>query len=107
MDNSQKKFKVIVKRIADGYKPEKIYLFGSRAWGRPRKDSDFDLFIIKKTRAKWLNRDLKVRNLIDGELPVDILVYTPKETKRRLDLGDFFIEDIIKRGKILYESAKQ
>jgi uncharacterized protein len=107
MDDSQKKFKVIVKRIADEYKPEKIYLFGSRAWGRPRKDSDFDLFIIKKTRAKRFNRHLEVRGLIDGEIAADILVYTPKETERRLYLGDFFIEDIIKKGKILYESARQ
>jgi hypothetical protein len=32
-----------------------------------------------------------------------VLVYTPKEIKKRLALGDFFIEDIIKNGKLLYE----
>ncbi len=35
-------------------------------------------------------------------MAIDILVYTPEEIKRRLDLEDFFIEDIVKKGKILY-----
>ena len=103
----QEGIKKIVGRIAKNYKPEKIYLFGSFAWGKPSKDSDFDLFIIKKTKEKRHSRQLKVRRLIKGELPVDILVYTPEETERRLKIGDFFIEDILKKGKVLYESAKQ
>jgi hypothetical protein len=29
---------------------------------------------------------------------------TPQEIKRRLKLGDFFIKDIIEKGKVLYEA---
>ena len=28
------------------YDPDSIYLFGSRAWGEPREDSDYDLLVI-------------------------------------------------------------
>ncbi len=72
----------------------------------PSTTNLLDLFIIKKTKDKRFNRHLLVRKLIKGELPVDILVYTPQETEKRLNMGDFFIEDIVKKGKILYESTK-
>lgn len=103
---NQKEIKKIVNRIAKEYKPEKIYLFGSYAWGKPNQDSDFDLFIIKKTKEDRRLRQLKVRKIIKGELPVDILVYTPKEAERRLKIGDFFVEDIFNKGKILYETTR-
>ncbi len=104
--NNQKQIRTVIKRIVRNYKPEKIYLFGSFAWGKPTEDSDVDLFIIKKTRENRHLRQLKVRRLIRGELPMDILVYTPQETKKRLKMGDFFIKDILEKGKVLYESAK-
>jgi len=100
----QKEIKKIINRIIKKYKPEKIILFGSFAWGKPDKDSDLDLFIIKNTKEKKLERIYKVYKLLwDKKIPLDVLVYTPKEIKKRLALGDFFIEDIIKNGKLLYE----
>ena len=94
----------VVRRIAENYKPEKIYLFGSFAWGKPTKDSDVDLFIVKNTEAKHLDRDKTVRRIINRELPADLLIYTPQETQRRIGMGDFFIRNILQKGKVLYES---
>ncbi|OIO45701.1 hypothetical protein COX24_03165 [bacterium (Candidatus Gribaldobacteria) CG23_combo_of_CG06-09_8_20_14_all_37_87_8] len=99
----QKDIQAIVKKIAENYKPEKIYLFGSFAWGKPTYDSDVDLFIIKQTNKDRLSRDIEVQRIIKGILPVDSLVYTPNEVESRLGLGDFFIQDIINKGKIIYE----
>jgi predicted nucleotidyltransferase len=50
-DNSQAReiIKDIVQKLITGYKPEKIILFGSPAYGAPREDSDIDLLIIKET----------------------------------------------------------
>ncbi len=108
----QKNLKQIIKDI-EPYKPEKIILYGSCARGDFRKDSDIDLFIIKKTKENAFDRIRKVSNLIykseyfgnDKKFPgsIDIIVYTPKELKYRYDLGDFFIKDILKEGKIIYE----
>jgi len=102
----QKQIKNIVIKIAKKYKPEKIILFGSYAWGRPTKDSDFDLMIIKKTKENFDKRILRVIRIIDGEVAADILVRTPEEIRKRLKIGDFFYQNIIKKGKILYEAPK-
>ncbi len=100
--NSEEKIKKLIEKIVEEYKPEKIYLFGSYAWGNPDKDSDVDIFIIKDTEKDRLKRQLEVRRLIKGRLPVDVLVYTPEEIEKRLKMRDFFIEDILSKGKAVY-----
>ena len=92
----------IARQIIVEYNPEKIILFGSFAWGKPGPDSDIDLLIIKDTDQKFFERSMAVRRIIDGVLPVDILVRTPEEIKKRLMLGDPFYVNIIKNGKYLY-----
>ena len=103
-NNKQIEIKKITRDIVKKYNPEKIILFGSLAWGKPSRDSDVDLFIIKKTKKNLLERIRDVdRILLDRIIPLDILVYTPEQIKKRLNLGDFFIKDILTKGKVLYE----
>ncbi len=95
----------IVEKIKKEYKPERIILFGSYAWGNPTKDSDIDLFIIKKTANSPMERWIAVRNIVYKEnllIPFEPLVYTPEEVEKRLALGDSFIKTILKKGKNLY-----
>jgi len=99
----EKKISEISNKIIREFKPDKIILFGSYAWGNPTGNSDLDLFIVKDMPERRIDRARKVRKIIrDLKVPVDILVYTPQEIKQRLDLEDFFIEDIINKGKVLY-----
>ena len=101
------KIKPLVSKIVDKYSPDKIYLFGSYAWGKPTIDSDVDLFIVKNTNESQKRRSRKLRSLLFGSgIPFDLFIYTPDEIKRRIDMGDFFINDIIKKGEILYEKGK-
>jgi predicted nucleotidyltransferase len=103
----QKEVTRLARRIKEKYKPEKIILFGSFAWGKPKKDSDVDLFIAKKTKKNTLKRIMEVdKILFNRNIPLDILVYTPRQIKERLALGDFFVEDILNKGKILYEKHR-
>jgi hypothetical protein len=37
---------------------------------------------------------------------VDILVKTPKEVEKALEAGDFFLKEILTRGKVLYDRNK-
>ena len=91
-------------KLVQKYQPEKIILFGSYVWGKFTSDSDVDFFIIKNTKKRKLDRMYEVDKLLyDRKIPIDILVYTPKETKERLGLGDYFVEDVIKKGKLIYE----
>lgn len=102
----ERKIKEISNKIAKEYKPEKIILFGSWAWGEPRQDSDIDLFIVKKSEERRIERERQVQRLLLGtRLPIDVLVYTPEEVEKRLWLEDFFIKKIFQRGKHLYASS--
>lgn len=95
----------IAKKIASKYKPEKIILFGSYAYGKPRKDSDIDLLIIKKTKARHIDRAVKVREIIKDEnrfVAIEPLVYDPQEIKKRLEIEDDFIKTIMEKGVVLY-----
>jgi hypothetical protein len=44
--------------------------------------------------------------LLPRPFPVDILVKTPKEIRDALKSGDFFLGEILTRGKVLYERNK-
>jgi predicted nucleotidyltransferase len=102
----KEEIKKIIDQIKDKYKPKKIILFGSFAWGKPNKNSDIDLLIIKDTKKDYYQRIPEVRSLLHNiDRAFDILVMTQKEVAKRLKLGDFFIEDILKKGKVIYEAS--
>src|SRR5215211_4977721 len=94
-----------IERIVSELKPEKIILFGSYAYGTPTPDSDVDLLVIMKTKAKEIDRYIAVSNLLyPRQFPVDILVKTPKEIEVEYKKqGNFFMREILTKGKVLYE----
>jgi predicted nucleotidyltransferase len=94
----------VVQRIVQTLKPEKIVLFGSYADGTPTSDSDVDLLVVIETTAPPVERYLAVSRLLRPRpFPVDILVKRPDEIQRALEAGDFFIQEVLLRGQVLYE----
>ena len=94
--------------------PYKIILFGSHAVGNAREDSDIDLVVIldnddvAKTYEERLNKKLSINRLvrsINYKVPLDILVYSKQEYKIVKDYGNYFIDEIERTGKIIYEKA--
>lgn len=107
MKNDIKKLiKEVVNNTADKIKPQKVILFGSYAYGKPNKDSDVDLLFIINTKLTGLKRYAWATESIEHVLPMDILVKTPTEIKKRLAMGDPFYKEITTKGKIMYESTK-
>jgi len=95
----------IVDRIIKVYKPKKVILFGSYAYGEPAEDSDIDLLIIKNTDKRPIDRWVEVKRLLRDNsrtLPVSPLVYTEKEIEERIAIKDFFVEEILGKGVVLY-----
>lgn len=91
-------------RIVRSLNPVKIILFGSYAYGKPRKFSDVDLFIILETDDKPVKRRIMISRLFrDRPLPMDFIVKTPSEVEERVSMGDFFIKKILEKGRVLYE----
>ncbi|HNK63690.1 MAG TPA: nucleotidyltransferase domain-containing protein [Anaerolineales bacterium] len=97
-----------IQRIVSELKPEKIILFGSYAYGTPTPDSDVDLLVVMRTRAKTIDRYVMVSNILDPrEFPVDIIVKTPKELREeQKKKSGFFLREIITKGKVLYERPR-
>lgn len=95
----------IVEKIKKEYQPERIILFGSYAYGKPTGNSDIDLLIIKNTDKRPIDRWVEVKRLLRDNsrtLPVSPFVYTEKEIEERIAIKDFFIEEIIEKGEVLY-----
>ncbi len=99
------KLNTLVTKIIQAFQPEKIILFGSYAWGEPTDDSDVDLFVVKETNELKRERQLRLRRLfLDFDIAADGLIYTPGEIEQRLAKGDFFIRNVLDKGKLLYEA---
>ncbi len=97
----------VIRRIVKELHPDKIILFGSYAYGTPTQDSDVDLLVVMDTTASSKERSWAVsRLLIPRPFPVDILVRTPREIEQALEKGDFFTEEIVTQGRVLYERRK-
>jgi predicted nucleotidyltransferase len=94
--------------------PYKIILFGSYANGNPNENSDIDLMVIldnnhvSETYEERLNKKISIRNLvleINRKIPLDILVYSKEELNKIKEHGNYFIDEIERTGKIIYEKA--
>jgi predicted nucleotidyltransferase len=95
----------MVRRLVAEYQPERIILFGSYAWGEPNEDSDIDLFVVKQTEDRIIQRMAEARRILRREnrkVSLDVIVFTPGELNERLEIGDHFVEDIVNRGRLLY-----
>ena len=99
--------KAQAKRIVENFNPEKIILFGSYAYGKPTSESDVDLLIIIDTNESTFKLSSAIALSLEHSFPVDIIVKTPGQINKRLQDGDFFIEDIINLGKVLYERTDE
>lgn len=103
--NNLRLIRKLVQPIVEGFHPQKIVLFGSYAYGRTGKDSDVDLLVVMRSRKRPVERAIEVsKSLRFYPFPMDILVRTPQEIRRRLQIGDPFYREIMDRGKVLYES---
>lgn len=93
----------IVDQIVEKYNPTKIILFGSAAQNQTDEINDVDFMIIKgKVPHYGVDRIRELYTLIESDIVVDYLVYKPDEIARFTSLGDPFIKEIVKKGKVLY-----
>jgi len=93
-----------VRDIARKFRPDRITLFGSYAYGSPNENSDVDLLVLI-TGNRVHDRSILIRRQIEFGFPVDLLVRSPVEFKWRIAQGDCFLKEIQEKGKILYEAS--
>jgi predicted nucleotidyltransferase len=79
-------------------------LFGSYAHGQPKPGSDVDLLVIMETPdGDWPLTKAILKSLSPFRFGIDVLVRSQIEVEKRISLGDWFMEDVITKGKVVYE----
>ena len=98
---SELSFDVAVQRIVAELQPEQIILFGSRARGDARADSDYDLLVIANGDPHELTRRAS-RVLRGRRFALDLLAYSRAYIDQRLEHSSL-LKRIMREGTVLYE----
>ncbi len=94
----------MVRRLVEAYRPERIYLFGSRARSDFGPDSDYDLLVVvpDSTPPDRKRSRLAYEVLRGTGVAADILVWTREAFDRRLHLRASLPFAVAAEGKLLY-----
>lgn len=96
-----------VRRILAAGSPRKIVLFGSRARGSERLDSDLDLLIVedRSDLPRYKRSTPYLVALLGLDANIDIAVWTPDEISDWAAVPQAFITTVLREGKVLHERA--
>jgi uncharacterized protein len=94
----------ITQRFVSEFRPERIILFGSQAWGEPTPDSDLDLLVIVPDSELSPSRRAQRAQRCLGNLttPVDVLVKTRAEVERLRRVYTSLVARALEEGRVLY-----
>src|SRR5262245_23356490 len=91
------------RRIAERFQPNQIILFGSYAYRKPHEESDVDLLVIMQTKNA-IDQSIRISVAFERPFSFDLIVRTPWQIERGLKDDNWFLREIIERGKVLYEA---
>jgi uncharacterized protein len=91
----------LVKELA----PQEIWLFGSRARGAARPDSDFDLLVVARPGQDWDDDYERVYRATRATgLGCDVVPISKSEFDEAATLHTSFVAVIREEGRLIYES---
>src|SRR5438876_1593579 len=99
-----KRINDLASQIAREFSPERIILFGSYAYGQPSDDSDVDLLVVLPFKGKPARKAIEIRNRVNPKIPLDLIVRTPERLAERVANNDWFMREIVEKGRTLYEA---
>ncbi len=91
--------------IARRFQPERIILFGSYAYGTPTEDSDVDLLVVMPFEGRKSKKAIEIRSAVYAGFAMDLIPITPERLKHRIEIEDFFLREIVEKGRVLYEAG--
>jgi predicted nucleotidyltransferase len=86
------------RQIAERFHPDKIVLFGSYAYGKPHQESDVDLLVVMPA-ASETNQAIRITLAFERPFPLDLIVRTPDRIRRALTDGNWFLREVMDKGK--------
>ncbi|HFE62825.1 MAG TPA: nucleotidyltransferase domain-containing protein [Caldithrix sp.] len=89
-------------QVIKKFKPDKIILFGSRATGEARQESDIDIIIVSSAFANipFLKRMPMVLRNIKFDKHIDFICYSPQEFQRMKKKSSIVME-ALEQGQFL------
>jgi predicted nucleotidyltransferase len=96
----------LTRLLVERFGARRVVLFGSRARGDARPDSDFDIFVEMESGDRPPERNARVLAEI-GLRPwsLDLVVYTPDEVARVRPIPGTLLSMIESEGRVLHEAA--
>lgn len=90
------------RRLSEAAPNADIILFGSRARGEARPDSDLDLVVVEPKSASRSAEFVRLRHAL-GELgvPVDLIVYWTSEAEKWGGIPGTLLYDVLREGRVL------
>ena len=104
---SRADIRAFVDQVVKQFHPTRVILFGSYAYGEPNADSDVDLLVVMRHRRSAPPSPpaaVRIRLACRANFPMDLLVRSPAEIRRRLAMGDSFMREITTKGIVLHEA---
>ena len=96
----------MVRRIAEGFKLQRIILFGSHARGDATEDSDYDLLIIAPSSEPRWRRSVPIYEALMGlRVAKDIVWWTEEEVAEWQAVRNHFVNSAISEGRVVYEAT--
>ena len=96
----------MVRRIAEGFKPQRIILFGSHARGDATEDSDYDLLVIAPSSEPRWRRSVPIYEALMGlRVAKDIVWWTEEEVAEWQAVRNHFVNSAISEGRVVYEAT--
>jgi len=94
----------IIRRLVSAYQPERIYLFGSRARGDAKADSDYDLLVVVPESATLEQRDSRrAYEVLTGVgASKDVVIMTRDDYHRMLGAAASLPATVEREGRRLY-----
>lgn len=96
--------KEMVRRLEEHLRPERIYLFGSRARGEAGPNSDYDLLVVvADSKLPGYKRDQEAFRALRGVgAAKDVIVLTSEEFRRKSSVVCSLSATVLREGKLLY-----
>lgn len=93
------------RQVGEQFKPTRVVLFGSYAYGTPSEDSDIDLLVVMPRESDEPHMAASIRLALPSQYPIDVLVHSQRRLRERLRQKDGFLSEIMTKGRVLYEAA--
>jgi hypothetical protein len=90
----------VVERIAEGFAPEKIYLFSHKR-GQLGRSAGFKLCVVVESEDIELT-ERRIYLAVESEVPYDLVLYTPETFLELLAHKGSFAGRVVEKGRLVY-----